>query len=136
MPGEVAYQSASESIAASAAVQAELPLDEMTRILDVAAELHARQAVVEEQLHLNVIKDDLRKRLLSAAKAAGEPLTAQQVDHAIEQYYDNLHAYSDPPPGLATTLANIYVRFGWWPPLVMSLVAAGSLVGGILWLIL
>ena len=136
MPSKVAYQSAQEVMSASAAAQAELPLDEMTRILDVAAELHSREAVVEEQLHLDAIKDDLRKRLLSAAKAAGEPLTAQQVDLAIEQYYDNLHAYSDPSPGLATTLANIYVRFGWWPPLVMSLLAAGSLVGGILWLIL
>ena len=84
MPSEVAYQSTPESTSASAAAQAELPLDEMTRILDVAAQLHAREAVIEEQLHLDAIKDDLRKRLLAAAKVAGEPLTAEQVDHAID----------------------------------------------------
>ena len=109
-----------------------LRLDEMTRILDVAAELHAREEIVEQQLHLETVKDDLRRRLLAGAAAAGEPLTAEQVDVAIDQYYDNLHAYADPPRSFQTLLANIYVRIGWQLPLLVAAALAAWLAASIL----
>ncbi len=96
----------------------DLRLEEMTRILDVASELRTRQELIERQLHLDAVKDDLRKRLLAGAKVSGEPVTAEQVDVAVEQYFDNLHAYQDPPGGIGTFFAKLYVRCGCWIPMI------------------
>ena len=97
------------------AITSDLRLDEMARILDVASELHARQELVQQQLHLDDVKQDLRTRLLAGAKAAGESVTTEQIDAAIAQYFGELHAYEDPPPSFSTFLAHAYVRFGLWP---------------------
>ena len=96
-------------------ITSDLRLDEMTRILDVASELHARQQQVHQQLHLDDVKQDLRERLLAGAKAAGEEVTSEQIDAAIAHYFGELHAYEDPPRSFSTFLAEAYVRFGLWP---------------------
>ena len=101
-------------------ITSDLRLDEMTRILDVASELHSRQELVQQQLHLDDVKSDLRKRLLAGAQAAGETVSPEQIDAAIEKYFGELHAYEDPPPGFATWLAKAYVRFGLWPAFCLA----------------
>ena len=109
-------------------ITSDLRLDEMTRILDVASELHSRQQQVEQQLRLDDVKQDLRERLLAGAKAAGEAVTPQQIDAAIEQYFGDLHAYEDPPNSFSMFLANTYVRLGLWPfaALAIALAAAAT----------
>jgi hypothetical protein len=87
-----------------------LSLPELIRIMDVATELRKEHEVVEEQLNLDQIKVRLRERLLEAAKVAGDPLTAEQVDAAIEDYYDKLHSFEEPEWSFGVLMAHLYVR--------------------------
>ncbi len=88
----------------------QLSLEELLRIMDVATTLRKEQDVVEEQLNLDQIKVRLRERLLEAAQVTGEPVTAEQIDTAIENYYDKLHTFEEPRWSFSVLLAHIYVR--------------------------
>lgn len=88
----------------------QLSLEELLRIMDVATTLRKEQDVVEEQLNLDQIKVRLRERLLEAAQVTGEPVTAKQIDTAIENYYDKLHTFKEPRWSFSVLLAHIYVR--------------------------
>ncbi len=88
----------------------QLSLPELIRIMDVATELRQEQEVVEEQLNLDQIKIRLRERLMEAAKVAGDPVTAEQIDAAIEDYYDKLHSFEEPQWSFHVLLAHFYVR--------------------------
>lgn len=88
----------------------QLSLPELIRIMDVATQLRKEHEVVEEQLNLDQIKVRLRERLLEAAKVAGEPITAEQIDAAMEDYYDKLHSFEEPQWSFHVLLAHVYVR--------------------------
>lgn len=88
----------------------QLSLPELIRIMDVATELRKGQEVVEEQLNLDQIKVRLRERLLAAAQVAGEPVTAEQIDAAIDDYYDKLHSFEEPKWSFHVLLAHFYVQ--------------------------
>jgi hypothetical protein len=80
-------------------------MHDMLRIMDVASALRRERETAESQLDLATAKARLRERLLATAQAAGEPVTAAEVDAAIEQYFAQQHVYADPPPSLR--------RLGW-----------------------
>lgn len=112
-------------------------LAEMTRIMDVAGTLRREQALVEQQLNLDELKAELRQRLLAAAQVSGDAVTPEQVDAAVEHYYDRLHTYQEPPLSVETALAHIYVRRGAitkWAIAIGVVVATfwGLLVAGFL----
>ena len=67
------------------------------------------------------------QRLLSAAEVTGERVTPEEVDVAIERYYDSLYAYSEPPPGVGTVLAHAYVRRRMIAAIVVPLVMVAVL---------
>jgi hypothetical protein len=104
----------------------QLSLPELIRIMDVATELRQEQEVVEEQLNLDQIKVRLRERLMEAAKVAGEPITAEQVDAAIEDYYDKLYSFEEPRWSLRVLLAKLYVHR---ITIVKWTIGIGALVG-------
>jgi hypothetical protein len=87
-----------------------LSLPELLRIMDVATTLRKEQEVVEEQLNFDQIKARLRERLLEAAKVAGEAVTPEQIDAAIDDYYDKLHSFEEPRWSFSVLLAHLYVR--------------------------
>lgn len=107
-----------------------LTLEQTLRIMDVATTLRKEQAVVEQQLNIEQTKAMLRQRLLDAAKVTGEPLTEEQVDLAIEHYYDKLHVFEEPEWSLELALAHVYVMrnkiIGWT-------VAIGAVAGAFAW---
>ena len=96
------------SDAAEAAPQ-QLSIEQTLRIMDVATTLRKEQAVVHQQLNIEETKAMLRKRLLDAAKVTGEPLTEEQVNIAIEHYYDKLHVFEEPDWSFELVLAHLYV---------------------------
>lgn len=104
----------------------QLSLPELIRIMDVASELRKEQEIVEEQLNLDQIKVRLRERLLEAAKVSGEPVTAEQIDSAIEEYYDKLHSFEEPEWSWSVMLAHVYVHR---VTIVKWAVAIGAVVG-------
>jgi hypothetical protein len=88
----------------------QLSLPELIRIMDVASELRKGQEIVEQQLNLDQIKVRLSERLLEAAKVSGERITAEQIEVAIEDYYDKLHSFEEPEWDWHVLLAHLYVH--------------------------
>jgi hypothetical protein len=105
-----------------------LTLEEMTRIMDVAATLRKERALVDQQLNFDQIKAQLRERLLEAAKVSGDPVTAAEIDAAIASYYDQLHEFREPPAGFQTYLAHLWCLrrslFKW----MLGLVGVGAAI--------
>lgn len=87
-----------------------LTLDEMTRVMDVARTLRKERSIAERELNREETIALLRQKLREAADLAGDPVTDEQIDTAIEHYFDNLHEFDPPEPGLETFAAGVYVR--------------------------
>lgn len=105
---ELLVDPAVSSEAAEAAPQ-QLTIEQTLRIMDVATTLRKEQAVVHQQLNLEETKAMLRRRLLEAAEVTGEPLTEEQVNIAIEHYYDKLHVFEEPEWSWDLAMAHLYV---------------------------
>ena len=82
----------------------------MLRIMDVASALRRERETAEAQLDAATAKQRLRERLLATAEAAGEPVTAAEVEAAINRYFAEQHRYQDPPAGLKNFLAHCWVQ--------------------------
>ena len=87
-----------------------LSLPEMLRIMDVATALRLDRELVEEQLNFDELKARLRARMIEAAKVTGEEVTPEEVDTAIERYYQQAYTFQEPPWSLQLVLAHLYVR--------------------------
>ncbi|MGI9430390.1 MAG: DUF6384 family protein [Bythopirellula sp.] len=128
-PDEFEIDESTGADAATAPPQ-KLTLEQTLRIMDVATTLRKEQAVVQQQLNLEETKAMLRRRLLDAAKITGEKLTEEQVDIAIEHYYDKLHVFEQPEWSLELTMAHLYVMrnkiIGWT-------IAIGATAGILTW---
>ncbi len=80
--------------------------------MDVAAALRKERLTAEQQLNIEETKQLLRKRLLESARVSGDPVTDQEIDAAIDAYYERQHEFQPPEPGMETFLASLYVRRG------------------------
>lgn len=124
------YAQASLPESAPDATGTRLTLDEMTRVMDVARTLRKERSIAERELNREETVKLLRLKLREAADLAGDPVTDEQIEIAIEQYFDNLHEFDPPDSGWETTMAHIYVRrnqiVGWG----LALAAAGLLTWG------
>ena len=109
-----------------------LTLEETLRVLDVARELRERRETAEEMFRRDDLRRELREKLLRAARVSGDNVTEAELDVAIEQYFDSLHTYSDPEPGLRRFLAHCWV----WRGRIMTAAAvvAGLAAAGGFWL--
>lgn len=96
---------------------------ESLRILDVAVALRHQQDTALAELNRDEIKVRLRDRLVATAELTGETVTAEEVETAIEHYYDSQHAYQDPPMNFSVWLAHLYIRR------TSVAIAAGIIVG-------
>lgn len=63
---------------------ADASMHDMLRIMDVASALRRERETAEAVLDVATAKQKLRERLLATAAAAGEPVTAAEVDAAID----------------------------------------------------
>jgi hypothetical protein len=84
-------------------------MHDMLRIMDVASALRRERETAESQLDVAAAKERLRERLLATAAAAGESVTPEEVDAAIEQYFAQQHRYEDPPPSWRRFRAHMWV---------------------------
>ena len=111
----------------AAALKERLSIAEMVRILDVAGEVRRKQNELERQFRRDESRDALRERLRSAGPGE-ETLSEDQLDAAIDWYYDNLHRYRRPKASLSIGLAHLYIRRGRVIALLLAIVAAAALV--------
>jgi len=89
-----------------------LSMDETLRIMDVATALRQQRELVHQQLNVDQLKDQLRRQLQETADVSGEPLTKEEIDTAVANYFDNLHTFREPPRSMRLTLAYLYIRRG------------------------
>ena len=108
-----------------------LSLAETMRIMDVASVLRRERELAETALSADQIQTQLRQQLLAAAELTGERVTSAEIDAAIGHYYDNLHAFREPPRNLSWVLAHLYIRR--FPILLGLLVVAAGCAAGIYW---
>lgn len=108
----------------------DLSLHEMLRVMDVARTLRKEQETIEREFNRSETVAILREKLLASAEIMGDEVTPEEVDAAIDLYFDNLHTFREPPPGLSSWLAHTYIWrgrivlstcvllflgvFGWW----------------------
>ncbi len=120
----------SQPVPATTTDETQLTLDEMTRVMDVARTLRKERSIAERELNREETVELLRRKLREAADLAGDPVTDEQIDTAIKNYFENLHEFDPPEEGLETTLAGVYVRrkqiAGW----LLAIAAAAMLVWG------
>jgi hypothetical protein len=127
---------ASPAAAPAAADAAESPppqgldvsLGEMLRIMDVARTVRREREQVEQQFSQDELRARLRDRLLASSEITGDVPSPEEVDAAIKLYFDNLHMYRDPPPGLSVWLAHLYVRRNMFATLLAVVLLAGAAV--------
>ena len=105
-----------------------LSMDETLRIMDVATALRQQREVVRSQLNLDQIKDQLRQQLRETADVSGEPLSREEIDAAVGNYFDNLHTFREPPRSMRLTMAYLYIRRGRVAAIIGVLLAVSLLV--------
>ena len=117
------------SPAASRVLPEEMGLEEVMRVMDVASTLRKEQEIVEREFNLEKTKQMLRDKLIRTAELTGEELTPEQVEAAVNWYYDNLHEYEEPEKSLNWYLAHLYVARGW----IMKIFLPIALAMGAIW---
>ena len=129
-PPEDSATGESASAVVGTAPTQDLTIEETLRIMDVATTLRKEQALVEQQLNLEETKAMLRERLLAAAQVTGERLTEEQVNIAIEHYYDKLHVFEKPKWSMELAMAHLYVMRG---TIVKWTLVLGAAAGAYAW---
>lgn len=87
----------------------QLSIAEMVRVMDVASALKRERSIAERELNREETKQLLREKLMETARLTGDPVTEDEIDAAIEHYFDNLHEFQPPEASGETLLAHLYV---------------------------
>lgn len=106
----------------------DLSLEETLRVMDVARELRDRRETAEEMFRRGDLRSKLREKLVRTARMSGDPVTEAEIDAAIGQYFESVHTYQDPPPGLRWFLAHSWV---WRRRLLACGIAIATIAGGL-----
>lgn len=112
MPPQAQQSAPAPADLSSVARDEQMTIAEMTRLMDVAAAIRKERLTAEQQLNIGETKQLLRERLLESARITGDPVTEQEIDAAIDAYYERRHEFTPPEPGMETFLASLYVRRG------------------------
>ena len=97
--------------------------------MDVARELRDRRETAEEMFRRDDLRNGLRDKLMRAARMSGDNVTEAEIEVAIAQYFETLHTYQDPKPGMKRFLAHCWV----WRGRILAGAAALATVAGGLW---
>ncbi|MEM6689126.1 MAG: DUF6384 family protein [Planctomycetota bacterium] len=104
----------------------DLSLQETLRVMDVAREMRDSRVRAEEMFRQEDLRANLRDKLLRTAEMSGEDVTAAEIEAAIEQYFDRLHVYQDPPSGMNSFMAHLWV---WRMRIAAATVTLGAAAG-------
>ena len=131
-------EAATAGVADGAPAAPAAPLDEVMLAMDVVDTLRHREHLVERELAEGDRKETLIERLKSIYAAQGIDVSDRILEEGVEALKRERFAYSPPAPGLAVTLAKIYVtrsRWGLWlgGAVVAAIVAWVGYVGLVAW---
>lgn len=106
-------------------VGADLTIAETLRVMDVARQMRDQRETAEEMFQRDDLRLKLRETLLRTARVSGDTVTEAEIEAAISQYFENLHTYQDPAPGLKSGLAHLWIWRGRLLAAATALAAAG-----------
>jgi hypothetical protein len=95
--------------------------------MDVARELRERRETAEEMFRRDDLRNQLRDKLVRTARMSGDNVTEAEIDAAIGQYFETLHTYQDPEPGMQRFLAHCWV---WRGRILTGAAALATIAGG------
>jgi hypothetical protein len=106
-------------------------LDELMLAMDVVDTIRHRELVVEREMTAGTRDEALRARLREIYKGQGIDVTDRVIDEGIKALKESRFVYTPPPPGLARSLALVWVRRHRIVGTIAAiLIAAGALWGG------
>lgn len=119
----------STSIDAKSLPEANLSLNEMLRVMDVAREMRNDREMAERVLARGDARAALREKLKRSAEISGDRVTEAEIDAAIDTYFADRHRYEEPKFSLDLLIAHLWVRRG----VVLSLFAGCLILVGTVW---
>lgn len=96
--------------------------------MDVAREMRDQRETAEEMFRRDDLRAQLRDKLVRTAHMSGDNVTEAEIELAIEQFFESVHSYQDPQPGLKSFLAHCWVRRG---RLTLAAAALTTVLGGL-----
>ena len=111
----------------NAAVAKPQTLDELMLAMDVVDTIRHRELIVERELGQGDRDDALRTRLREIYKTQGIEVSGAAIYQGIKALKESRFAYAPPAPGLARSLALIWVsrkRIGKWAAAIVFATAA------------
>ncbi|MBI1211839.1 MAG: hypothetical protein GC190_10285 [Alphaproteobacteria bacterium] len=85
-------------------------LDELMLAMDVVDTIRHRELLVERELQQGARDDELRNRLREIYKGQGIDVPDSVIDEGIKALKDSRFVYVPPKPGVAVTLATMWVN--------------------------
>ncbi|MGB0761154.1 MAG: DUF6384 family protein [Rubripirellula sp.] len=105
-----------------------LSLQETLRVMDVAREMRDQRETAEEMFRRDDLRTQLRDKLVRTARMSGDNVTEEEIELAIEQFFESVHSYQDPQPGMKSLLAHCWV---WRGRLALAAAALTTVLGGL-----
>lgn len=125
----VPYRSTSSTQRRSSSLpEQSLSLQETLRVMDVAREMRDQRETAEEMFRRDDLRAQLRDKLVRTAHMSGDNVTEAEIELAIEQFFDSVHSYQDPQPGMNSFLAHCWV---WRGRLTLAATAFTMVLGGL-----
>jgi hypothetical protein len=107
----------------------DLTLQETLRVMDVAREMRQQRETAEEMFRRDELREQLREKLLRTARMSGDSVTAEEIDAAIDQYFESVHTFAEPAPGFKNWIAHCWV----WRGRIVAGLSALAVVAGSMW---
>ncbi|MGI9445229.1 MAG: DUF6384 family protein [Rubripirellula sp.] len=105
-----------------------LSLQETLRVMDVAREMRDQRETAEEMFRRDDLRTQLRDKLVRTARMSGDNVTEEEIELAIEQFFESVHTYQDPQPGMKSFLAYCWV---WRGRLTLAAATLTTVLGGL-----
>ena len=105
-----------------------VPLDDVMLAMDVVDTLRHREQWVARELDEAGREEDLLERLRQIYRAQGIDVPDRVLAQGVQALQESRFVYTPPPPGLATTLAGLWVARGRIGRGLLALLALGVLV--------
>ncbi|MEK6967129.1 MAG: DUF6384 family protein, partial [Nanoarchaeota archaeon] len=108
-------------------------LEDMMQMMRVSTAYRELRQDVQKELNRAEIQADLRQRILAAAEISGEKLTAEDVDAAILDHFDDKYIFHEPEHNFSHTLAKAYINRGKISAIVLTPILTLAAIAGIGW---
>ncbi len=105
-----------------------LSLQETLRVMDVAREMRDQRETAEEMFRRGDLRLQLRDKLVRTARMSGDNVTEAEIELAIEQFFESVHSYEDPQPGMKSFLAHCWI---WRARIVLASIALTTVSVGL-----